>query len=76
MRSWRTKLKTVVSEFVQEPATMPWGNRSLLFRDPDGHRVNFFTPLRADAVDRFEREALPPGWVVYVHGPSSGRHHE
>jgi uncharacterized glyoxalase superfamily protein PhnB len=21
---------------VQEPTTMPWGNRSLLFRDPDG----------------------------------------
>ncbi len=76
MRSWRTKLKTAVREFVQEPATMPWGNRSLPFRDPDGNLVNFFTPLRADAVDRFEREALPPGWVVYVHGPSPGRHHE
>jgi hypothetical protein len=23
---------------------MPWGNRSLLFRDPDGNLVNFFTP--------------------------------
>ena len=34
---------------------MPWGNRSVLFRDPDGNLVNFFTPLRADAVNRFER---------------------
>jgi len=49
------KLKTVVSVFVKEPTTMPWGNRSVLFRDPDGNLVNFFTPLRADAVNRFER---------------------
>jgi hypothetical protein len=34
---------------------MPWGNRSLLFRDPDGNLVNFFTPQSADAVKRFER---------------------
>lgn len=31
-------------EVVQKPTTMPWGNRSLLFRDPDGNLVNFFTP--------------------------------
>ena len=49
------KLRNVVSEFVQEPTTMPWGNRSLLLRDPDGNLVNFFTPLSADAVKRFER---------------------
>ena len=29
---------------VQEPADMPWGNRSMLFRDPDGNLVNLFTP--------------------------------
>ncbi|MCF0074945.1 VOC family protein [Dyadobacter sp. CY261] len=29
---------------VQKPTTMPWGNRSLLFRDPDGNLINFFTP--------------------------------
>ena len=49
------KLKSVVGEFVQEPTTMPWGNRSLLFRDPDGNLVNFFAPLSAEAVERFER---------------------
>ena len=32
---------------VQEPTTMPWGNRSLLVRDPDGSLVNLFTPGRA-----------------------------
>ena len=30
---------------VQKPTTMPWGSRSLLFRDPDGNLVNFFTPV-------------------------------
>lgn len=39
---------------VQEPKTMPWGNRSLLFRDPDGNLINFFTPVSADAVKKFE----------------------
>ncbi|MCW8097366.1 VOC family protein [Streptomyces tauricus] len=33
-----------VTDFVSEPTTMPWGNRSLLLRDPDGNLVNFFTP--------------------------------
>jgi uncharacterized glyoxalase superfamily protein PhnB len=37
-------LSGLVEDFVQEPTTMPWGNRSLLFRDPDGNLVNFFTP--------------------------------
>jgi predicted enzyme related to lactoylglutathione lyase len=39
------RLKTLVSEWVQQPTTMPWGNRSVLFRDPDGNLVNLFTPL-------------------------------
>lgn len=42
-----------VTEFVQKPTTMPWGNRSLLFRDPDGNLVNFFTPVTAAAVAKF-----------------------
>jgi len=49
------RLKDVVGEFVKEPTTMPWGNRSVLFRDPDGNLVNFFAPLSADAAKRFER---------------------
>jgi len=44
------KLKRVVSDVVQEPTTMPWGNRSLLFRDPDGNLINFFTPVSAEAL--------------------------
>jgi predicted enzyme related to lactoylglutathione lyase len=41
-----------VTDFVNEPTTMPWGNRSLLFRDPDGNLVNFFTPVTPTAGDR------------------------
>jgi len=37
-----------VREFVLEPTTMPWGNRSLLFRDPDGNLINFFRRPDAD----------------------------
>jgi catechol 2,3-dioxygenase-like lactoylglutathione lyase family enzyme len=42
-----------VEDFVNEPTTMPWGNRSLLFRDPDGNLVNFFTPLTPVAIEKF-----------------------
>ncbi|MDA3644761.1 VOC family protein [Saccharopolyspora indica] len=45
----------VAPEVVQKPTTMPWGNRSLLFRDPDGNLVNFFTPLTDDARARLAR---------------------
>ena len=44
-----------VEDFVNEPTTMPWGNRSLLFRDPDGNLVNFFTPVTQTAIDKFAR---------------------
>ncbi|MEU6424790.1 VOC family protein [Microbispora sp. NPDC046973] len=44
-----------VEEFVQEPTTMPWGNRSLLLRDPDGNLVNFFTPVTPAAIEKFAR---------------------
>ena len=32
-------------EFVLPPTTLPWGNRSIYFRDPDGNLINFFTPV-------------------------------
>ncbi|MFE1196036.1 VOC family protein [Streptomyces olivaceoviridis] len=46
-----------VTDFVTKPTTMPWGNRSLLFRDPDGNLVNFFTPVTPAAIERFARAA-------------------
>lgn len=48
-------LAGVVGEFVKEPTTMPWGNRALLFRDPDGNLVNVFTPVTPAAVEKFAR---------------------
>ena len=39
----RERLSAMVGEFVLEPTTQPWGNRSMMFRDPDGNLINFFT---------------------------------
>jgi len=41
----RIRFKDLVREFVLEPTTQPWGNRSMLFRDPDGNLINFYAPL-------------------------------
>ena len=41
------------ASLVQAPTTMPWGNRSLLFRDPYGNLVNFFTPVTPEAREKF-----------------------
>jgi catechol 2,3-dioxygenase-like lactoylglutathione lyase family enzyme len=41
------------SLIVQPPTTMPWGNRSLLFRDPDGNLINFFSPITTEAKEKF-----------------------
>jgi len=49
------RLQPIVSEWEQEPTLMPWGNRSILFRDPDGNLVNLFTPATDDAIKRFRR---------------------
>ena len=47
------RLRPNVGEVVTEPTTMPWGNRALLFRDPDGNLVNLFTPVTDDASVKF-----------------------
>jgi uncharacterized glyoxalase superfamily protein PhnB len=48
MASW-------TADVVTEPTTLPWGNRSLLVRDPDGNLVNFFTPVTPAAIEKFAR---------------------
>lgn len=40
----RLRLADFVTYWIQEPKDMPWGNRSMLFRDPDGNPVNVFRP--------------------------------
>ncbi|WP_017259278.1 VOC family protein [Pedobacter arcticus] len=42
------------NSIVQKPTIMPWGNKSLLFRDPDGNLVNLFTPIAPEAMARFK----------------------
>jgi len=37
------RLRATLEDVVLEPTTMPWGNRSTLFRDPDGNLVNLFS---------------------------------
>lgn len=48
-----TALREFVPSIVGGPTDMPWGNRSLLVRDPDGHLLNFFTPTSDEARARF-----------------------
>jgi catechol 2,3-dioxygenase-like lactoylglutathione lyase family enzyme len=47
------RLQPLVRQWVQTPTTMPWGNRSILFRDPDGNLVNYFTPVTDEAIQGF-----------------------
>ncbi|KRE89275.1 glyoxalase [Paenibacillus sp. Soil766] len=46
------RLKPFVDEWVKEPTTMPWGNRAVLFRDPDGNLINLFAPVTEEAIKR------------------------
>jgi uncharacterized glyoxalase superfamily protein PhnB len=41
----RARLSGVVVHWMLEPTTQPWGNRSMLFQDPDGNPVHFYAPL-------------------------------
>ena len=45
----RTRLQNIIGEFVLEPTTQPWGNRAMLFRDPDGNLINIFAVPHAPA---------------------------
>ena len=49
------KLEGHVTDVVQQPTTQPWGNRSLLFRDPDGNLVNLFTPVSPEAIRKYAK---------------------
>lgn len=47
------RIKSLTDTIIQTPTTMPWGNRSLLFSDPDGNLINFFTPVTPEAMKKF-----------------------
>jgi uncharacterized glyoxalase superfamily protein PhnB len=38
----RARLGDIVGDWVLQPTTQPWGNRSMMFRDPDGNLVNVY----------------------------------
>ena len=38
---------------LQEPTTLPWGNRAMMLADPDGNRVNLYVPFTDEAKARF-----------------------
>ena len=39
----RRRLSDAPIDYVMAPTDMPWGNRSMLLRDPDGNLVNVFS---------------------------------
>ena len=39
-------------DWITPPTTQPWGNRTMIFRDPEGNLVNVFSPSRAGAKAR------------------------
>jgi len=45
-------------DIVQAPTMMPWGNMSVLIRDPEGSLVNLYTPVTPQAL-RLQRNRTP-----------------
>ena len=43
----RARMQTLNIVWVMEPTTHLWGKRSMLFRDPDGNLICFFSQLPA-----------------------------
>ena len=43
----RLKKSQLPLDWVMAPATFPWGNRSIYFRDPEGNMVNLFSVVSA-----------------------------
>jgi catechol 2,3-dioxygenase-like lactoylglutathione lyase family enzyme len=49
----RERIATLGVEIVLGPTDMPWGNRSMILRDPDGGLVNLFTPVTPEAKAKY-----------------------
>jgi uncharacterized glyoxalase superfamily protein PhnB len=39
----RQRVDRLGVDWVMPPTTQPWGNRSMIFRDPEGNLVNLFS---------------------------------
>ena len=64
-------------DWVLPPTTQPWGNRSMMFRDPVGNLVNVFCrrtvlPLVHDARGHDDDAGVGPGALTAVLNPSPG----
>jgi uncharacterized glyoxalase superfamily protein PhnB len=45
----RVRLGDFIKDFILEPVDLPWGNRSMIFKDPDGNLINFYTIISRQA---------------------------
>ena len=43
------RLLPLVSQWVEAPATQPWGNRSVQLRDPDGNLIDLYSRVAVPA---------------------------
>lgn len=50
--TWK-RIADLGTDIVLEPTNMPWGNRSMILRDPDGGLVNLFTPVTPEAKAKY-----------------------
>ena len=44
-----TRLTDAPINYVMQPTDQPWGNRSMLLRDPDGNLINIFARIKRNA---------------------------
>jgi predicted enzyme related to lactoylglutathione lyase len=51
------RIRALGVEWVLRPATQPWGNRSMIFRDPEGNLINVFS--RLGQTERPDQEQRP-----------------
>ena len=51
--SARGLVPQTVPEIVLAPTEMPWGNRSVILRDPDGGLANLSTPVIPEAKAKY-----------------------
>ena len=42
----RARLSDTPVDYVMAPTNQPWGNRSMLLRDPDGNLINIFSRMK------------------------------
>ena len=65
VESLLTLMKTELGDdldIVQAPTMMPWGNMSVLIRDPEGSLINLYTPVTPQALQLQQNRTpkMPP----------------